>query len=134
MDDSLAIRNALAVRDPSNTEWQRDLSVSHGNLGDVAMVQGKLEDAAQAYRDSLALQKQLAVGDPSNIQWQHDLMVSYWKLADLAERQNNSREAHTYWKQAFDVLSGIDKRRLHLSPGDRQLLETLRGKVGADAH
>jgi tetratricopeptide (TPR) repeat protein len=132
--DSLAIRNALAVRDPSNTEWQRDLSVSHGNLGDVAMVQGKLEDAAQAYRDSLALQKQLAVGDPSNIQWQHDLMVSYWKLADLAERQNNSREAHTYWKQAFDVLSGIDKRRLHLSPGDRQLLETLRGKVGADAH
>jgi hypothetical protein len=37
----------------------------------------------------------------------------------------------TYWKQAFDALSGIDKRGLHLSPEDRQFLETLRGKVGA---
>ncbi len=71
------------------------------------------------------------MGDPSNTQWQRDLSVSYWKLADLAERQNNSREARTYWKQAFDVLSGIDKRGLHLSPEDRQFLETLRGKVGA---
>lgn len=62
---------------------------------------------------------------------QRDLYVSYWRLADLAEKQNNSREASTYWKQAFDVLSGINKRGLHLSPGDRQFLETLRGKVGA---
>jgi len=59
------------------------------------------------------------------------LYVSYWKLADLAEQQNNSRDARTYWKQAFDVLSGIDKRGLHLSPGDRPFLETLREKVGA---
>jgi tetratricopeptide (TPR) repeat protein len=132
--DSLAIRKALAVRDPSNTEWQRDLSVSNGNLGDVAMAQGKLDDAAQAYRDSLAIRKTLAVRDPSNTEWQRDLMVSYRKLADLAERQKNISEARTYWTHAFDVLSGIDKRGLHLSPEDRQVLETLRGKVSADAH
>ena len=71
------------------------------------------------------------MGDPSNTQWQRDLSVSYWKLADLAEEQKNPREASTYWKQAFHVLSGIDKRGLHLSPEDRQFLETLRGKVGA---
>jgi hypothetical protein len=90
-----------------------------------------LDDATQAYRDSLAIAKKLAAGDPSNTQWQRDLSVSYWKFADLAEKQNNSRETRTYWKQAFDVLSGIDKRGLHLSPEDRQFLETLRGKVGA---
>jgi hypothetical protein len=59
------------------------------------------------------------------------LYISYWRIADLAERQNNPREARTYWKQAFDVLSGIDKRGLHLSPEDRQILEALRGKIGA---
>ena len=32
----------------------------------------------------------------------------------------------------LDVLSGIDKRGLHLSPEDQQRLETLRGKVGAE--
>ena len=69
----------------------------------------------------------------SNTQWQRDLSVSYWRLADLAEKQNNPREARAYWKQAFDALSGIDKRGLHLSPGDRQFLEILREKLGVDA-
>jgi hypothetical protein len=45
-------------------------------------------------------------------------MVSYWKLGDLAERQNNSCETRTYWTHAFDVLSGIDKQGLRLSPED----------------
>lgn len=59
------------------------------------------------------------------------MYVSYWKLADLAERRNQASEARGYWKQAFDVLSGIDQRGLHLLPEDRTNLEQLRGKVGA---
>ena len=121
----------LTAGDPSNTQWQRDLSVSYDNLGDVAARQGQLDGAAQAYRDGLGIRKKLAAGDPSNTEWKRDLSVSYWRMADLAEQQNNPREARTYWKQAFDVLSGIDKRGLHLSPEDRQFLETLREKVGA---
>jgi hypothetical protein len=89
------------------------------------------DDATQAYRDSLAIGKKLAAGDPRNTQRQRDLYVSYWRMAGLAETQKHPRDARTYWKQAFDVLLGIDKRGLHLSPEDRQLLETLRRKVGA---
>jgi tetratricopeptide (TPR) repeat protein len=128
----LVITQQLATNDSSNTEWQRDLSVSYDKLGNVAVAQGKLPEAAQAYRDSLAIGKTLAAGDPGNTQWQRDLWVSYWRVADLAERQNNSREARTYWKQAFDVLSSIDKQGLHLSPEDRMVLETLRGKFRAE--
>jgi len=36
--------------------------------------------------------------------------VSYWRLADLAEQQKNGSEANSYWKQAFDVLVGIEQR------------------------
>ena len=37
---SLAIAETLARRDPANTEWQRDLSVSHNKIGDVLVAQG----------------------------------------------------------------------------------------------
>jgi len=36
----LGIAEALAARDPANTEWQRDLSVSHNKIGDVLLAQG----------------------------------------------------------------------------------------------
>ncbi|MBS0160268.1 MAG: hypothetical protein JSS26_16955, partial [Nitrospira sp.] len=68
-----------------------------------------------------------------NTQWQRDLWVSYWKLADLAEQQKHISEARDYWKNAFEILSGIDKRGLHLSPEDREFLDTLRQKAGLDA-
>jgi hypothetical protein len=41
---------ARAVADPANTEWQRDLSVSHNRLGDVAVAAGDLAAAAPATR------------------------------------------------------------------------------------
>ena len=121
----------LLKRDPTNVDWQRGITITIDGLGDVAVAQGQLIKAARLYNGGLAVRKTLASSDLSNTVWQRDLWISYYKLADLAEKQNNSPEASTYWKQAFDVLSGIDKRGLHLSPGDRQLLETLRRKVCA---
>ena len=104
--------------------------MSYVQLGDVAVAQGKLEEAADAYGESLAIFKKLAEGDPTNTGWQRDLAYNYWRLADLSERRNNDGEAKGYWKQAFDVLSGIEKRGLHLSPEDRKYLEILRQKAG----
>ena len=121
----------LLKRDPTNVDWQRGITITIDGLGDVAVAQGQLIEAARLYNGGLAVRKTLASSDLSNTVWQRDLWISYYKLADVAERQNNISEARTYWRQAFDVLSGIDKRGLHLSPEDRQLLETLRRKVGA---
>ena len=129
--DALVFAKQLAASDLSNSEWQHDLSVSHDRLGSIARAQDKLDDAARAYGDGLTVRKKLAAGDSSNTQWQRDLYVSYWRLADLAERRNQAVEARGYWKQAFDVLSAIEKRGLHLSPNDRQALEQLRQKAAA---
>jgi tetratricopeptide (TPR) repeat protein len=130
--DALTIRKKLAEADPSNAVWQRDLSVSYNKLGDVTMAQGELDGAAQNYGDALTIRKKLAEADPSNTQWQRDLAVSYAKLATLAERQGNDAEARAYRKQALDILAGIEKTGLHLSPDDRKALEILRQEVAKE--
>ena len=50
---SLDIAARLAAADPANTEWQRDLSISHDKLGDVAIAAGDLTAARTAYQASL---------------------------------------------------------------------------------
>ena len=45
----------LAAQDPSNTEWQRDLSVSFNRIGDVLCAQGNLDAALEAYQDRLGI-------------------------------------------------------------------------------
>ena len=49
--DDLVITERLAAADRSNTQWQRDLSVSYDRIGDVLVAQGKLDEALKAYRD-----------------------------------------------------------------------------------
>jgi len=54
------IAKKLAAGDPTNSQWQRDLSVSYEKLGDVAVTQGQLEEARAAYGEDLAIRKKLA--------------------------------------------------------------------------
>jgi hypothetical protein len=85
--DSLAIRDRLAKSDPGNAGWQRDLSVSFNNVGDVQQAQGNLPAALQSYRDGLTIRDQLAKTDPGNARWQRDLAISFDKgLAETIER------------------------------------------------
>ena len=74
---SLDIRARLAAADPANTEWQRDLSVSHDKLGDVAVAAGDLAAARDHYQASLDIAHRLAAADPANTEWQRDLSISH---------------------------------------------------------
>ena len=83
-----ALAEALAARDPANTEWQRDLSVSHDRIGDVLVAQGDGPGALAAYRKGLGIAEALAARDPANAQWQTDVAVSCAKLGALAQVQS----------------------------------------------
>jgi hypothetical protein len=72
-----------AAADPANAGWQRDLSVSHNRLGDVAVAAGDLAAARAAYQASLDIRVRLAAADPANAQWQSDLAYVEGKVRDL---------------------------------------------------
>jgi tetratricopeptide (TPR) repeat protein len=84
-----SIAEALAARDPANTEWQRDLSVSHEKIGDVLVAQGDGPGALAAYRKSHDIFEALAARDPANTQWQRDLSVSHEKIGDVLVAQGD---------------------------------------------
>jgi tetratricopeptide (TPR) repeat protein len=74
--NGFAIRKRLAEKDPGNPEWQRELSISDDDIGDVLKAQGHLDNALAAYRDSLAIRRALTQKHPGNTEWQRDLVFS----------------------------------------------------------
>jgi uncharacterized protein DUF4062 len=81
-------RHALRLTedDPGNTEWQRDLAVSHSRLGDVAVAQGNLPDAVRRYGAALAIMEKLAASDPTNAVWQDDVEKCRRRVAEVREK------------------------------------------------
>jgi hypothetical protein len=113
----LTIREALAARDPANTEWQRDLSVSHDRIADVLVVQGDGPGALAAYRKGLAIAEALAARDPANTQWQRDLVLGFMKLSEVTGD-------NAYAEKALDVALGMQQRGI-LAPRDAWIIQEL---------
>jgi tetratricopeptide (TPR) repeat protein len=80
--DGLAMFERRAASDPSNADWQRNLSLVHSGIGDVLVAQGKLDDALKSYRNGLAVAERLAVSDRGNTLWQG----SIGRIGSLAYR------------------------------------------------
>jgi tetratricopeptide (TPR) repeat protein len=105
----LEIAQKLAARDPANTEWQRDLSVSYDRIGDVQRAQGDLPSALSSYKQGLEIREKLAARDPANAQWKTDLVISLWELASILEQQGTpqKREAGVNYQRALELLRAL---------------------------
>ena len=82
-EDSLKIRRALADRDPKNTEWQRDLSVSFNKLGELCETTGAVDEALRLYGLSLPIAERLAARAPTHVQFQSDLQITRRRIEQL---------------------------------------------------
>src|SRR5262249_22492224 len=74
----------LATADPSNTEWQGDLSTAYERVGDALVAKGRLDEALRAYRDSLVIAERLAATDPSNTRLQSELQFRIDRFGAIA--------------------------------------------------
>ncbi|MFM7515129.1 MAG: AAA family ATPase, partial [Cyanobium sp.] len=96
----------LAHIDPANTQWQRDLSVSHNKMGDVLVSQGDGPGALAAYQAGLTIREGLAKRDPANTQWQVDLAVSCAKLGSL-ESLLTIQQRKEYLSKGLSLLTAL---------------------------
>ena len=64
----------LAQLDPANSQWQQDLSVSYGNIGDIQQKLGQINAALVSYQQFLSIHETLTQLDPANSKWQRGLV------------------------------------------------------------
>ena len=108
----MTIAQKLAASDPSNSEWQRDLSISHDRIGDTQGEHGDLAEALKSYQAGMAIAQKLAASDRSNIEWQTDIAVSAWKIGTLENSPQGRAECKAVLTQGLDVLQSLAQRQL----------------------
>jgi hypothetical protein len=118
----MGISEALIARDPANTEWQRDMSVSYTKIGDVLVAQRDGAGALTAYRKGLAISETLAARDPANTEWRHDLIVSLVRLCKVTGEK-------VYASRALDLALSMQQSGT-LAPRDAPMVEELRRLAG----
>jgi hypothetical protein len=101
---SLVIAERLAGRDPANTQWQRDLSVSHNKIGGVRVAQGDLPAALTAFEASLALPSAWRAR-PSHYPVQLDAAVSCAERGRLRDRA--TREARAHLRRGLRIVDDL---------------------------
>jgi tetratricopeptide (TPR) repeat protein len=108
--DGVAIQEQLVRKDPSNSNWQRDLSVGYDKVGDVQAAQGDLAGALQSYRDELALAEKLARQDPANAGWQRDLSISYEKVGNVQSAQGDLAGALKSYRDGLAIREKLARQ------------------------
>ena len=71
----------------------RDLLSSLIKLGNVAIAQGNLDEAARLFTDSKAIAERIVASDPTHAAWQRDLVVTMLRLADVVSDQGDRLRA-----------------------------------------
>ena len=80
--------------------------MSYSKIGDVLLVQGKLQDALTAYQQALEISKRLLDEDKSNSGWQRDLSVSYGKVGNVLVAQGKLQDALETTSKAWASPNG----------------------------
>jgi tetratricopeptide (TPR) repeat protein len=128
-DADFAIAERLAQQDPSNTQWQRDLSASHELRGDLLFQQGKASEALQHYQASRAILERLVQKDSSNAEWQQYLAETDYKVAFTLYVLRNVDDA----LQTYEAGRAIAARLVQQDPNNarwQRILSSFHASIG----
>ena len=88
---------------PSNTDAQRELSVSYNRLGDLEKAAGNAAAAREWYEKALEIYERLAKAMPENVDAQRNLSISYECLGDLEKAAGNAAAARVWYEKALEI-------------------------------
>ena len=157
-EDGLTIAKRLADAAPENADYARDLSVSYNKLGDLAMSGGDPAAARRYYEDGLTIGSGWPTRPPRTPTTPATCgcRTGGWRIwpRNIPKREAVGRggagrpmpcrddrpfgparrptrvSAQIWWRRAYDVLSGMKRRGVFLSPEDEGFLDQLARKVG----
>ena len=77
------IANDRVLRDPQNTQWQRDLIVSHVKIGNMLVANNNASEGLGWLDRAHAVATRLTQIDPSNATWSRDLTIIEKRIAGV---------------------------------------------------
>jgi tetratricopeptide (TPR) repeat protein len=129
---ALAIRQQLAVQNPTNAEHQRALAGLHDRLGSMWLGVQNADLAHERFNTALDIRQKLAAAQPDNNQVQIEILSSYGYLARAEEGCGNFDEAIRWYDKGLDLWAALnDEGQLEGQPrltDVRVLFETQRGR------
>jgi eukaryotic-like serine/threonine-protein kinase len=105
--ESLVIRERLARENPTVTAFQRDLFMSHNNIGVLLRDTGKPAEAQAAWEQARAISERLARENPAVTQFQRDLAGSHNNIGTLLNARGKSAKALAAFEQARAILERL---------------------------
>ena len=107
---ALEIAEEFAENFPDDPNLQRDLSVSYGNLGDIAKSRNDYKAAEGYYAKALEIREKLAEKYPDDPNLQRDLSVSYERLGYIAAARNVYNAAGWYYAKAIEISGRLAEK------------------------
>jgi tetratricopeptide (TPR) repeat protein len=104
------IMERLTQCDPDNTDWQRELSVSHNCVGRVYEAQGRLAEALREYEASKQIRGRLTQRDPDNTGWQRDLSFSHNRIGGVYQTQGRLANALREYEADKQIMERLTQR------------------------
>ena len=107
LEETRATLTRLTAQDPTNADWQHNLSVSHEFVGNVLMAQGNTNGALEAYRKSLAIRENLTAQDQTNAELQRNVSVSHTCVGDVLRLQGNTNGALEAFRNSLTIRENL---------------------------
>jgi tetratricopeptide (TPR) repeat protein len=103
---ALALAEAASRGEPGNSVWQRQLSISHGELGRILGDRNDLPAALEHTQTSLVIAKRLVEEDPADGERQEDLARAHDRMGDVQKAQG-------------DLAGALSSHQAELAIGER---------------
>jgi tetratricopeptide (TPR) repeat protein len=131
-DEALSAYQTAAQREPSDTQWQRNIGAAWNRLAQVSYWLGDLRRSRQEFENSLAIDRRLLAVNPSSARDQRGLAAALNNVGNVAQALGDYRAAIGHFEESVAIV------RSALAADDtntllREYLTTTLANLG-DAH
>jgi len=81
--------------------------VVYGNVGEVLLAQGELDEALKAYRDSLAIRERLVAATATTPSGSRDLAYGHTSLFTVYQQQGDTAQALAELRAARAIMAAL---------------------------
>ena len=90
--------------DPSNMDWQHDLSISLEKIGKTLSMKGELNKAKTAFSRSQVIRRTLAANCPEDSELKCDIAAMSSKIGEIFLTQGQLEKAISEFKEGYDIF------------------------------